>query len=250
LNRTGIQMSPFDASELIKAAGSTPPEPAGDESALMELRSTYIANSDPIGSVPIPGTLKGAVTVGAAKLIGERPEVLLDKLGERLAFERTGTRLYDALITKFDATQEGTPGMARDALLQIRNDEARHFLILVDAIESLGGDPTAQTPCADVAGVEAHGLMQVVTDPRTTLGQSLHAILVAEMADQNGWELLIALARDHGQDGLATDFETALNEERGHLQQVQRWVEEAVLGIAIPDRTTDAGGLAGTPTVH
>ena len=31
------------------------------------------------------------------KLVGVSPEVLIDKLGERLAFERTGTRLYDAL---------------------------------------------------------------------------------------------------------------------------------------------------------
>lgn len=30
---------------------------------------------------------------------GDSPTILLDKLGERLAFKRTGTRLYDALIT-------------------------------------------------------------------------------------------------------------------------------------------------------
>jgi rubrerythrin len=250
LNRTGIQMSPFDASELIKAAGTTPPEPRGDDSALTELRSAYIANSDPIGSVPIPGTLKGAVTIGAAKLVGDRPEVLLDKLGERLAFERTGTRLYDALITKFDATQEGTPGMTRDELLQIRNDEARHFSILADAIASMGGDPTAQTPCADVTGVESQGLMQVVTDPRTTLAQSLHAILVAEMVDQNGWEMLIALAEDNGQNALVTDFDTALNEERRHLQQVQRWFEEAILGISVSDEAKDIDDTTQPPTVH
>lgn len=249
LNRTGIQMSPFDANALQKAVESTAPEPPGDGSALAELRQTYVANSDPIGSVPIPGTLKGAISTVTAKLTGDRPEILLDKLGERLAFERTGTRLYDALIIKFDAMQQGTPSMTRDDLLKIRNDELRHFSILTDAVQSLGGDPTAQTPCADVAGVEAIGLVQVVTDPRTTLAQSLHAILVAEMTDNNGWDQLIVLAQDNGQNAMVTDFDAARNEERTHLQSVQRWLEEATRGVAAP-ASAPAAAAPQPPTVH
>jgi rubrerythrin len=253
LNRTGIQMSPFDANELQKAVDSTAPEPPGDESALANLRKSYITNSDPIGSVPIPGTLKGAITTVTAKLTGDRPEVLLDKLGERLAFERTGTRLYDALIVKFDALQGGTPSsMTRDDLLTIRSEEIRHFSILADAIQSLGGDPTAQTPCADVAGVESMGLVQVVTDPRTTLAQSLHAMLVAEMTDNNGWDHLIILARDNGQNAMTTDFDAARNEERRHLQLVERWLEEATLGKAASAAApaTAPADAGQPPTVH
>lgn len=250
MNRTGIQMSPSDTNELLSATSSTTPSAPGDESALAELRSSYIVNSDPIGSVPIPGTFEGATSVAFSALTGDRPEVLLDKLGERLAFERTGTRLYDALIAKLDATQEGTPSMAMDDLQQIRNDEARHFSIIAAAIDSLGADPTAQTPSADVTGVEAAGLLQVVTDPRTTLAQSLHAILIAEMADQNGWEMLIALAEDNGQAAMVTDFTVALDEERRHLQQVQRWHEEAVLGIAISDEATDIDDTASPSQLH
>jgi rubrerythrin len=248
LNRTGVQMSPFDASELQKAVEAAGPEPAADGAALADLRKSFITNSDPIGSVPVPATVRGAVSTVTAKLTGDRPEVLLDKLGERLAFERTGTRLYDALITKFDAMQTGTPSMTRDDLMKIRNDEARHFSLLADAIEALGGDPTAQTPCADVAGVEAMGLMQVVTDPRTTLAQSLHAVLVAEMTDNNGWDHLIALAEDNGQIAMVSDFDAARNEERSHLQSVDRWLQEAVLGIAAPLPTAAAPGQQ--PTVH
>jgi hypothetical protein len=40
------------------------------------------------------------VSIGLDILKGESPQILLDKLGERLAFERTGARLYDAFITK------------------------------------------------------------------------------------------------------------------------------------------------------
>jgi hypothetical protein len=72
--------------------------------------------------------------------------------------------------------------------------------------------------------------MQVLTDPRTTFAQSLHAILIAEMADNAGWEMLIALAAEHQQAALVTEFTVALNEERGHLQLVQQWYQQAILG--------------------
>jgi hypothetical protein len=75
--------------------------------------------------------------------------------------------------------------------------------------------------------------MQVVTDPRTTMAQSLQAILMAEMTDNAGWEMLIALADDQGQNALITDFTVALDEERVHLQQVRNWLEEATLGKVV-----------------
>lgn len=234
MNRTGMQMSPFDASEMQSGmpASMTPATP-GDDSALADMRSSYIAQAEPLGSVPLPGAVRGAFTTGASMLAGDEPQLLLDKLGERLAFERTGTRLYDALITKFDTLQDGSTSMTLADLQQIRQDEARHFAIVADAIETLGGDPTSQTPCADLVGVEAMGLMQVVTDPRTTIAQSLHAMLVAELTDQAGWEMLIAVAEDQKQSSMITDFTVALNEERVHLQQVQTWFEEATIGSPI-----------------
>lgn len=234
MNRTGVQMSPFDASQMQYGtpASMTPATP-GDDTALAEMRSRSIAEADPVGSVPIPGTVHGAITTGVSMLTGDQPQLLLDKLGERLAFERTGTRLYDALITKFETLQDGSTSMTLADLQKIRQDEARHFAIVADAIETLGGDPTSQTPCADLVGVESMGLMQAVCDPRTTIAQSLHAVLVAEMTDNAGWEMLIALAEDQKQRSLITDFSVALDEERAHLMQVRTWYEEATLGKSI-----------------
>jgi rubrerythrin len=236
MNRTGIQMSPLDSSSMQSGMPpSMTPATPGDDTALAEMRGRYITEADPIGSVPVPGTVKGALTTGMSMLTGDQPQLLMDKLGERLAFERTGTRLYDALITKFTALEDSTTSMTLADLQQIRQDEARHFAMIASAIESLGGDPTSQTPCADLVGVESMGLMQVVTDPRTTIAQSLHAVLVAEMTDNSGWEMLIALAEDQGQDSFISDFSVALDEERVHLQQVQKWFEEATLGEAVSD---------------
>jgi hypothetical protein len=91
-------------------------------------------------------------------------------------------------------------------------------------MERLGADPTAVTPAADVAGVASSGLLGVAADPRTTVHQSLEAVLIAELADNEGWEMLIKLSRDMGQDDMATEFQTALQEEERHLALVRGWV--------------------------
>ncbi|HYD56620.1 MAG TPA: ferritin-like domain-containing protein, partial [Burkholderiales bacterium] len=152
-----------------------------------------------------------------------------DKLGERLAFERGGTRLYDALIGKCALPQEGPEVVSLEKLRHFREDEAQHFALVRDCIVQLGGDPTAQTPCANLAGIEAMGLMQVVTDPKTTVVQSLHAILVAELADNAAWEELVMLAREMGQEEMAARFEEAAGHEREHLDHIKAWHLEATL---------------------
>ncbi|MDF3035174.1 MAG: ferritin-like protein [Paucimonas sp.] len=227
-NRTGIQMSPFESSKMQAATNQQPRE--ADTQAIAALRGSYIEEADEIGSVPPPATVTGAMSTAFQSLVGNNPKVFIDKLGERLAFERLGTRLYDAFITKLENANEvaGTIDIAQ--LRQIRDDEAKHFAMVAEAIESVGADPTAETPCADLAGVESLGLVQVITDPRTTVTQSLHAILIAELADQAGWELLIALAEENQQASIAQDFSLALDDEREHLRLVQRWYQEAMLG--------------------
>jgi hypothetical protein len=134
MNRTGIQMSPIDSKAMQDVDPSMISDEPGDESALADLRNDYIANADTLGSVPLPGTVNGALTMGFSILKGGSPQILIDKLGERLAFERMGTRLYDALITKCEIMLDGDISMTIDDLEQIRADEARHFLLLRDQI--------------------------------------------------------------------------------------------------------------------
>ncbi len=238
MNRTGIQMSPIDSKAMQDVDPQLTAGQDGNDSALADMRSDYIANADSLGSIPLPATLTGAVSMTLHALRGDSPQILLDKLGERLAFERTGTRLYDALITKCEVMLDGDISMTIDDLEQIRADEARHFMLISDAIESLGGDPTSQTPSADLAGVESMGLVQVLNDPRTSIAQSLHAIVTAELSDKAGWETLVALADEHDLTDMVDDFTNALNQEREHLALVQTWYEEAI-GLTYGDVELD-----------
>jgi hypothetical protein len=230
MNRTGAQMSPRATPDMEAAAQQSTLQTPGDETEIAMVRGDYIADADRVGSVPVPGTLKGMAATGLQKLTGKNPEVLIDNMGERLAFERTGTRLYEALLAKIaNGTDEAQALPPIAEVEHIREEEAKHFLMLTECMESLGADPTAQTPCADVAGVQSLGVMQVLGDPRTTVGQCLNAILTAELTDHAGWDLLIALARQSGQETLVQRFTEAMRTEEHHLAKVQGWLREEVL---------------------
>ena len=228
-NRTGIALSPIDSQLLIQGAEEAPPSMMGDESLISEARTAYASDGDPIGTMPPPATIKGVAggLVDAAK--GKNANVFLDKLGERLAFERTGTRLYGALLSKFDASEPLPAGPKRGDLEQIMAEEMAHFEMLREVMGSVGADPTALTPSADVAAVSSMGLLQVLGDPRMNLKQSLEAILVAELVDNDCWATLIELARTEADASVVRRFEQALAEEQEHLSKVRSWVRSATL---------------------
>jgi rubrerythrin len=223
-NRTGIATSPADAQELIELAGQIPPSAEGSEQDAARVRTDFASGAGAVGSVPPPVSVKGVVTAAARIIMGKAPALLLDKLGERLAFERSGTRLYEALLAKLDASGTFEGGPSREELEVFRDEELRHFEMLRDAIEELGADPTAQTPGADLAGVAATGPLQIIVDPRTSLPQSLEALLIAELTDNDSWRLLIEIATIQDQQEMAAEFRVAEQEEQHHLESCRRWL--------------------------
>lgn len=248
-NRTPAGLSPAALQAMNEAADELTPMASLQTPSMDDHKLSFVAEADPVGSIPSPDGLKGVVKAGVAIVKGSNPAVLMDKLGERIAFERTGTRLYEALLLKFRATQQAGLGPvpaavdddgappASDApaedteqtLLRIRADEHAHFQLLCDAVRRLGGDPTGMTPCADVTAVACSGIMQVLTDPRTTFAQCLNAMLTAELADNAGWELLIQLAEQAGDTDLVAQFMVALAQEQEHLAIVKNWLTAIVV---------------------
>lgn len=226
-NVTGIQMSPKDTKKLLDAVNEILPDVPGDEGNIALERKQRAGEADRIGSVPIPGSAKGMLKTSFDMLKGKSPEILIDKLGERLAFERTGVRLYEAMIAKAQALE--TTGELLDSLKLIRDQEAEHMHLVAQAMETLGADPTAQTPCADVTGVMSMGIMQVITDPRTNIAQGLNALMSAELIDNAAWELLIALAEGAGHDGIAKSFGHARIQEADHLVRIRSLMHEDLL---------------------
>jgi rubrerythrin len=223
-NRTGQQASPQLSKEMNDVVLPVAAETA-NASALNEVRLLYIREADPLGSIPPPTTTKGAVKTAAKLLKGERPHVFIDKLAERLAYERGGTRLYDAVIAKFMAHAGELRDGSLQEVMEIRDEEASHAALIRACIEQLGADPTAQTPSADLVGVATAGFLQAAADPRTTLAQTLQVAMAAELVDVASWEMLISMAERVGQDGMAERFRKALERETEHLTKVRGWCE-------------------------
>src|SRR5690606_18244049 len=97
----------------------------------------------------------------------------IDKIDERIAFERTGVRLYDALISMYKGADDNSAFPELATLARFREEDRKHFELACRAMEKIGGACTAMTPAADLAGVGGMGLVQVLADPRTNFKQCL-----------------------------------------------------------------------------
>lgn len=257
MNRTGLEMSPLAKDDMIEFARAKADMAPADKGGMQAMHAEYIHEADALGSVPVPGSVGGMAKTAVEKFKGNKPEVLIDKLGERLAFERGGTRLYEALILKCSAVAapgngsmggnghavadgaqtkagNGEAAMTVDlnTLQRIRDQEENHYQLVRRVLRSLGADPTAMTPGADVAGISATGLVAIVTDPATSVAQSLNAVLTAELTDNAGWELLTELAASAGHGDVAKEFAAALSEEQEHLNTIKGWLRSMVISEA------------------
>jgi rubrerythrin len=232
LNRTAASMRPLETKKTIDGAREGTLTRSFDPMPLEAARAALSQVAEPVGTMPPPPTLKGMAKAGLEALKGNNPNVLLDLLGARLAFERSGTRLYEALLAKLAAADhpdgDGQGAPTRAALEQIRDEELQHAGILIQAIEKLGADPTVLTPTADLSFVASEGALKVVVDPRSTLTHALHAVLVAELTDADCWSTLADLAARLGQEEMAVSFGVALAEEEAHLVTVRRWLTSAL----------------------
>jgi hypothetical protein len=236
-NRTGIMTNPELSIEMIEGAKQTSPSSQGDATGLASVKAEYIEEGVPIGSAPVMVEVsEDGESLGQFDGLA----VLLDKLGERLAFERQGTRLYEAFLQKCESlTPQDASGPSVEELRHICEEELEHFHLLQNAIIALGGDATVQTPSADVAGVLSHGVMQVVSDPRTTIPQTLQAMLTAELVDNDGWQMLQDLAAELGQDDLEEQCRRAYEEEQEHLEKVRDWLT----GMTMDEASGSTEGL-------
>ena len=145
-NRTGLSMHPIASRAMLENTEDLLRTQPADGDALRQAREEYTSTMGIIGTMPPPLSLKGAATTVVETLKGNKPQVLLDGIGDRIAFERTGTRLYEALIAKVNAigTFEGGPML--EELERIRDAEMQHFKLLYQTMEELGGDPRCRRP--------------------------------------------------------------------------------------------------------
>ncbi len=75
----------------------------------------------------------------------------------------------------------------------------------------------------------------MLVDARTNFAQCLEAIEVAELADNEGWDVLIELAREATKDGVISSFERAREDEARHLALLRTWIAAAQAREPVPE---------------
>jgi hypothetical protein len=214
-NHTGLALHPEKLQEMIQGTREFPPTSAGGPAEIAEVRIAYARAGEPHATMPVSSSVAA----------GQLP--LLDRLGARLQFERSGTRLYDALISKLDAYGGFEGGPTRQQLLEIREQELGHALMVQELIRGLGGDPTVITPCASLQATASKGLGEVLVDPRTSFIDCLETILVAELTDLDSWAQLARTAEPLGDAGITGKITGAQQTELEHLAKLRGWLEAA-----------------------
>lgn len=213
-NQTGLAPHGDVLAKMIEGANEFPPTSSGGPAGIAEVRVDYARDGEPPATMP-------SAPVAPAKL------PLLDRLGARMQFERTGTRLYDALISKLDAYGGFDGGPSRQDLLQIREQELNHALLAQELVSSMGGDPTAITPDANLQAMTSQGIACVLLDPRTSLVDCLEAMLIVELTDQDMWSMLARTAEPLGDAAMIEKITQAQKVELEHLAKVRGWLEAA-----------------------
>ncbi len=147
---------------------------------------------------------------------------LIDKIGERIAYEKIVIHLYEKLLEKHQAaSQADLPPY--ELLKQFHREEIEHYRLLSDVMESLGGDPRKITPSGRLANLAENGWIKVLNDPGSTFNQCLHIVHLAELGDNDSWELLVELAELSELKEIAEEFRNCLAQEEGHLLNVRNW---------------------------
>jgi rubrerythrin len=159
------------------------------------------------------------------KLSKHNPQKVIDLLTERLTFERSGVKLYDAIIEKMNlSTEEGVVDMV-DQMREHRDQEKEHEEWLEDCVRQLGGDAHAETEMSAVVTRESKGIEDIILDGDNDIFHLFHALLTAELADNAGWDLLVSLADEAGDRDAKKAFKKRLHEEEEHLVFMRRAVE-------------------------
>jgi bacterioferritin (cytochrome b1) len=167
------------------------------------------------------------------KLARYNPAFVIDALSGRLAFERTGVKLYDTVIAKLERNPQPQYSKILRQLRHIREEEKEHEEWLEQQIRSLGANPADRSDLAQLELREGAGIVGIIEKEDKVI-HLLHALLAAELADNAGWDVLRKLAGDAGDADAERAFARREAEEAKHLlfmrEVVLRAAEIELLG--------------------
>lgn len=176
----------------------------------------------------------------------KNPDKVFDLLNERLTFERAGVKFYDRILEVMRADPNDNIQRMLKEMQEHRDEEKEHEEWLEAQIRACGRDAHAETEKSRQVTRESKGIEDVVMS-EAELPKLFHALLVAELADNAGWDLLVELADDAGDSEAKREFKKRLAHEAQHMTFVRKAVERfsqlEVLGVEKKMPASDLGAM-------
>jgi rubrerythrin len=173
-------------------------------------------------------------------LIAKSRDKVLDLLTARFVYECASVKLYDKILAKMSATGGEDVLRMQRKMSELRDEELEHEQWLESQIRAAGGDAHGQSEMSRLEEMETSGVEKVVLEGDEPLPKMFHALLLAELGDNAGWDLLANLAAEAGDHEAKRAIRRRLREEEEHLifvrRVVQRQARRDVLGqrVAMP----------------
>jgi rubrerythrin len=158
-------------------------------------------------------------------LIAKSRDKVLDLLTARLVHERGSVKLYEKILAKMNATGSDDTQRMQRKMSELRGEEQEHVEWLESQIQAAGGDAHGQSEMSRLEETEASGVEKIVLEGDEPLPRMFHALLLAELGDNAGWDLLANLAAEAGDRDAKRAIRQRLHEEEVHLLFVRRVVQ-------------------------
>lgn len=142
-------------------------------------------------------------------------EMLLEKLGEKLGYERAFLRLYESFVHKkslYAKRYLHAKSYEQKIFENFAAMKAAHCEILQTALIGLGGNPDHIVPSEDLAAIARLGIVTVFIHPHAKLKNLFHAVRIVELTGKSTTLFLIRLAYAAGAEDLANHMEILLEE--------------------------------------
>jgi bacterioferritin (cytochrome b1) len=176
-------------------------------------------------------------------LIAKSRDKVLDLLTARFAYERASVKLYDKILAKMRATGNEDVLRMQRKMSELRDEEQEHEEWLEAQIKAAGGDAYAQSEMSRLEETETSGVERVVLEGDEPLPKMFHALLLAELGDNAGWDLLANLAAEAGDYEARRAIRKRLHEEEEHLLFVRRVVQRQARRDVLGQRVSMPSGM-------
>ncbi|HZV03412.1 MAG TPA: ferritin-like domain-containing protein [Planctomycetota bacterium] len=163
-------------------------------------------------------------------------ECLMDRLSEFLEHEKNGSKLYESGLEKaLDEEQ-------RERIQEFLEETRRDVSVLMEIIQTLGGDPEKLSPPAQLDRKKAEGLMATDTlEGEPGLVNFFENLVIAEAVDRENWKLLQQVRDNVNDEEIRRILDDHVDEIVKDEEEHFAWATEQAANLSM--KTIFGGGM-------